>query len=405
MATIPIDAMTNRHPLTKPRKRGAVSTQDIVVSVQPSVESSGHTQTGPLVACDDSILCAPSEVRPQSFLESLHLSPQQMASFLNDAGSFLYMTYAQHGQGSRSAYELVLVEHSQVDPDDYFTLSCSGVTHFTGYDSDFTPLRQWEREFTLFNSMRCIPCFARYRAWKTFIVWKKNVKRSKIKSSVTTLRASLFIFVPSLRDGLVKIQTLCYGALSMKLVETEPGKTYELAEFRRAQEKLQDDRAKSLVLFTSDAQRIARIACDEVVDAFLHDAKIVADHRMTFMERASLRSECRKLTRFLRLVDFHVVTTLRELALESVRVAYELTAPVSLPPRIVLCDEPAGNEYSALSAAGFTGPSDFDDESDLPQLVPLLRVEVSCSNGELERVISVRSFFCCAQLFLCLFCA
>lgn len=34
---------------------------------------------------------------------------------------------------------------------------------------------------------------------------------------------------------------------------------------------------------------------------------------MTFMERTSLRSECRRLTRFLRLVDFVVVDTLRDL--------------------------------------------------------------------------------------------
>ena len=40
---------------------------------------------------------------------------------------------------------------------------------------------------------------------------------------------------------------------------------------------------------------------------------IVADHRMTFMERTSLRSECRRLTQFLRLVDFIVVDTLRDL--------------------------------------------------------------------------------------------
>ena len=36
-------------------------------------------------------------------------------------------------------------------------------------------------------------------------------------------------------------------------------------------------------------------ACDDVVDQNLKQAGIV-DHRMTFMERAALRSECRKLT-------------------------------------------------------------------------------------------------------------
>ena len=42
---------------------------------------------------------------------------------------------------------------------------------------------------------------------------------------------------------------------------------------------------------------------------------------MTFMERASLRSECRKLTRFLKLCDFIVIDTLRDLARDSVREA------------------------------------------------------------------------------------
>jgi dynein heavy chain, axonemal len=62
-----------------------------------------------------------------------------------------------------------------------------------------------------------------------------------------------------------------------------------------------------------------KMACDEVVDQFLRINNIVADHKMTFMERASLRSECRKLTRFLRLVDFVVIDTMRNLALDSVR--------------------------------------------------------------------------------------
>ena len=74
-----------------------------------------------------------------------------------------------------------------------------------------------------------------------------------------------------------------------------------------------------------------KMACDEVVDQFLRINNIVADHKMTFMERASLRSECRKLTRFLKLVDFLVLDTMRNLALNSVRetVAF-VKAPV--PP-------------------------------------------------------------------------
>lgn len=65
--------------------------------------------------------------------------------------------------------------------------------------------------------------------------------------------------------------------------------------------------------FSEKIHEVARSALDEVVDGFLKANGIVADHRMTFMERTSLRSECRRLTQFLRLVDFVVVDTLRDL--------------------------------------------------------------------------------------------
>lgn len=65
--------------------------------------------------------------------------------------------------------------------------------------------------------------------------------------------------------------------------------------------------------FSEKVHEVARASLDDVVDGFLRANGIVADHRMTFMERTSLRSECRRLTRFLRLVDFVVVDTLRDL--------------------------------------------------------------------------------------------
>ncbi|KAH8045613.1 dynein light chain binding protein [Aureococcus anophagefferens] len=97
-----------------------------------------------------------------------------MASFIDDAGNFLYLTHSRDTLHAGSAYDLVVVEHALADSGDYFTLSCSGMTHFTGVNSDFTPLHQWEREYGLFHEMRRIPFFAKYRAWKTFSVWKKR---------------------------------------------------------------------------------------------------------------------------------------------------------------------------------------------------------------------------------------
>ena len=48
--------------------------------------------------------------------------------------------------------------------------------------------------------------------------------------------------------------------------------------------------AEGLVRFSADVQQVARSACGGVLCMFLKQAGIVADHRMTFMERAALRA-------------------------------------------------------------------------------------------------------------------
>ena len=77
-----------------------------------------------------------------------------------------------------------------------------------------------------------------------------------------------------------------------------------------------------------------RSACDEVVDEFLKANNIVANHKMTFMERASLRSECRRLTRFLRLVDIMMANFLKTLMLDTMNKLVAAVESVSLEPRI-----------------------------------------------------------------------
>ncbi|KAF1334343.1 hypothetical protein FI667_g2116, partial [Globisporangium splendens] len=65
-------------------------------------------------------------------------------------------------------------------------------------------------------------------------------------------------------------------------------------------------------------------ACDTVIDRFLEANKISPDHKMTFMERAALRKECRNLTNFLRLADFLTIDATIQLAIRSFRRLYEI---------------------------------------------------------------------------------
>jgi len=252
-----------------------------------------------------------------SFIGSLYMSAQQLETFLEDDGSFLYLQHAS--TVGRSAYDLEIVDYSTTKSQEYYTLSRSGITRFQESDSDFTPLDQWEREYALFNKMRGIPFFSKYRKWKTFAVWKTNVKGANLSTARDSLQQNLFIFIPSLRDALMTIKNLCFEVASLRLIDISSDKTLTLDEFISGQQHLQKNLTDKLSEFSIEIHNAVRAACDVIVDEFLKANSIVADHKMTFMERASLRSECRKLTKFLRLTDFLVVDTLHDMAIESVR--------------------------------------------------------------------------------------
>ena len=174
-----------------------------------------------------------------------------------------------------AAYDLEVVDHSKIVGEDYYTLSCSGITHFLGSSSDFTPLEQWEREYLLFNKMRKKPFFRVYRAWKNFTVWKKNVKAAKIATASEGITTNLFFFVPALRDALFKVKSECVNIGERRLFDFVEETTYTLDQFVDAQQAIQEDLTVTLNEFSTDVHDIVRGACDEIVDQFLHAVKNV----------------------------------------------------------------------------------------------------------------------------------
>ena len=254
-------ALTSRHVLSRPHKvRQVISPTRSIMSVE---EAAVVPYTAPVK-------------KVVSFLDSLELTDRQMASFIDDAGSFLYLTRRSR---QSSAYDLRVCEWSEVDESDYFTVSCNGVTQFEKTDSEFTSLEVFEKEYKDYHAMATIPFFAKYRSWKTFQVWKKVVKRGKIRAASKIIKAQLFLFAPALRDALLKVQGLCQDTLTYGLLSADPSVTYELNDFVREQEERQSEMAEGLVRFSADVQQVARSACDDVVDQFLKQANIVADHR------------------------------------------------------------------------------------------------------------------------------
>ena len=67
--------------------------------------------------------------------------------------------------------------YSKVNKSDYSTLSLKGVTRMiAGREPQFTDLDQWVCDLNHFNQLVKIGTFARFRMWKAFATWRKNVR-------------------------------------------------------------------------------------------------------------------------------------------------------------------------------------------------------------------------------------
>lgn len=67
--------------------------------------------------------------------------------------------------------------HSKVNPNDYSTISLTGVTRLlNAKEAEFTPVEQWLTDYKHFRRLIKIKTFAKFRIWKAFSVWRKNVR-------------------------------------------------------------------------------------------------------------------------------------------------------------------------------------------------------------------------------------
>jgi hypothetical protein len=192
---------------------------------------------------------------------------------------------------------------------------------------------------------------------QAFTVWKKGLRYGKMDVASTRLKNNLFLFNASLRRALLTIREECSVLGSAALMELD-GEGYRLSDFVRCQNIVHMEARSKIEVLSQAVLSTARVACDEVVDEFLRENSIVANHKMTFMERASLRSECRHLTRFLRLVDIMVADFLRTMVIEALQqlvLSVEVPSGVEIVPLIrgdgplILNESQHSNSQSSLS--------------------------------------------------------
>jgi dynein heavy chain len=234
-----------------------------------------------------------------------------------------------------------------------------GITHFDNRGhGEFTNLKQWLREYQLFHNLLKIPFFAKYRAWKCFSQWRQSVLHAKISSAKRSLEKNLFLVHPILRKSLLQIREKCVEViLEKRLVQVQHGKSYLLEEFATEQKNYVADVSNGYLVEWQESLRKlveeAGINClkekgfspagglnesdsqqteglensnnsnhSDASGHQLSDSKNSGEStklskKLTFTEQAARRTECRRLQRFVKLIDYLIVHSLHILTVES----------------------------------------------------------------------------------------
>ena len=265
-------------------------------------------------------------------------------------GAFFYMM-PKHGKLSNKhhAYNLMAVDHDEIDPLDFYTISSGGVEHVLGSNfSELTHLDRWIREIHQFIKLRTLLTFSQFRLRKQYTAWRKTVIGSRISKHTKQLGARSFLDDAILQPALLKVRALCIDAVELQLVKINSKKTYTLHAFLLAQHDQVDSVTGTLDAFRQNVLDIVMAACvallndrgfptdengleiiilkkkedSESIHEWENNKKYQKDvpdgDSMSYTRIAIKRGICDRLTSFIRLVDLLVAGAMQALAAESV---------------------------------------------------------------------------------------
>ena len=110
----------------------------------------------------------------------------------------------------RSFYEFYACHFEDIETeiDDYITISARGVTHFINKEAEFLTLSEWKDEVENYQKINKISFFKNFRIGKSFTLWKRLVKRTKMIERGSYLTKELFQADGQINRPLISIRQL-----------------------------------------------------------------------------------------------------------------------------------------------------------------------------------------------------
>ncbi|XP_042075509.1 LOW QUALITY PROTEIN: dynein axonemal heavy chain 6 [Haplochromis burtoni] len=185
------------------------------------------------------------------------------------------------------------------------------ISESDGDDAGLLIVKRWEKNVC---KLRCIPFFARYRLWKPFYVWHRNVRANKMTLARESLQKNLFIVIPNLSPALMDIRKMCCQLIETGFCHMKKKYAYTLQEF-------QDSKIKQLQEAYSDLKGFHELVKEETVytcGRYLMDAKARVEQEKKIASGTNMSFFFNHVIHFVRLVDYLVITTLHSCAVNAV---------------------------------------------------------------------------------------
>ncbi|CAM9285898.1 unnamed protein product [Ectocarpus sp. 6 AP-2014] len=266
------------------------------------------------------------------FIKSLETSPLWKDPFRNP-NVFLYLK-----ADAENPYKLTIVDSMEPSSDKFYTLSMNGLVCSTRDRTEFVTVEQFERQYMQYHRIAALPFFRQYSQWKSFAEWKSFVHIRKRAKCRAVLEEDLFSLHPWLRIGIRRLKELCHELSTHRAFKVDFG-THTLENFCKAQSTQRDHLDLVLQQFSVNVREAVMKSCEDTLYNFLHRAGFnvkastpeearellmktmeeVNPSEISFTERAAMRTQCRKLAKFMKVADFLVADTYLDVALESTR--------------------------------------------------------------------------------------
>jgi len=155
---------------------------------------------------------------PLEFIRLTHVDPEYQERFVycKKVGDF---------------YDFEISPFEIEEGEEHMTVSARGIVHYINGEYNFVGVAEWEREVRIYQKIKQIPFFDKYRTWKTFSTWKTLMRRTMIFKTSDFLNRELFLLDGKLSKPLLDIREKAWMVKEQKMVQMATQQTRDLKTF------------------------------------------------------------------------------------------------------------------------------------------------------------------------------